>query len=324
MVPSQYDQAEKLVGLVHGVFGIHPSLRAFHAVGALYRGTFLATPEAKTLTRAVHFQGEPIPVTVRFSGGGGNPDAPPSTTNGMATKFYLPDGRVTDLIGLNADTFVARTVNEVVGFVDALQPDPKTGVKDDAKFAAYVASIPTTAAAMELRKKIPAPVSFAQNNYHAIHVFRFLDKAGKVTHVKYHWIPDAGYASQTVEEMRKLSFDYLFEEMLERIKKEPVKFTLWLEIGEEGDPLDDPTALWPEGRKRIEAGHLTLVAKTSNEEIGDPIMLHDPTKITDGIELTDDPIIEVRRGVYDVSVAGRTGGWHSCPFAKVATLSGGE
>jgi catalase len=39
------------------------------------------------------------------------------------------------------------------------------------------------------------------------------------------------------------------------------------------------------------------------------VMLHDPTRLTDGIEASDDPVLAVRRGVYEVSVAHRTGGW---------------
>jgi catalase len=38
-------------------------------------------------------------------------------------------------------------------------------------------------------------------------------------------------------------------------------------------------------------------------------MLHDPTRVTDGIETSDDPILQARRGVYEASVAHRTGGW---------------
>lgn len=323
MVPGQYDRAEKMVKLIHGVFGFHPTYRAFHAVGDIYRGTFTPTAEAKKFTRAMHFQ-QAVPITVRFSGGGGNPDAPPSTTAGMACKFYLPTGRVTDLISLNADTFIAQNVDQVVGFVDAIEPDPATGKKDDAKALAYISSIPSMASALALRKTIPAPVSFSKTGYHAIHVFRFVNAAGDVTHVKYHWTPDDGVEGQSVEEQHKLPNDYLFDEMEQRIEKGPVRFTMWIEIGEEGDPLDDPTALWPEGRQRIVVGHLELVAKTSLEEIGDPVMLHDPTRITDGIELTDDPIIEARRGVYDASVADRTGGWRSCPFAAIAGPAAGD
>ena len=38
-------------------------------------GTFHATPEARGVTRAPHLQGDAIPTIVRFSNGGGNPDA---------------------------------------------------------------------------------------------------------------------------------------------------------------------------------------------------------------------------------------------------------
>jgi len=52
-------------------------------------------------------------------------------------------------------------------------------------------------------------------------------------------------------------------------------------------------------------------------------MMHDPTLVTDGIEISpDDQIIALRRGAYLLSVAERTGGWkqrspvlaQGCPF----------
>ena len=58
-------------------------------------------------------------------------------------------------------------------------------------------------------------------------------------------------------------------------------------------------------------------------------MMHDPTRLTDGIEPSDDPVLAARRGVYEVSVAYRTGGWKGrqaawdragiCPFGGDAT-----
>ena len=38
-------------------------------------------------------------------------------------------------------------------------------------------------------------------------------------------------------------------------------------------------------------------------------LLHDPTRVTDGIEASDDPILQARRGIYETSVAHHTGGW---------------
>ena len=54
---------------------------------------------------------------------------------------------------------------------------------------------------------------------------------------------------------------------------------------------------------------MELTRPITNKEIGDPVMLHDPTRVTDGIETSDDPILQARRGVYEASAAHRTGGW---------------
>jgi catalase len=82
-----------------------------------------------------------------------------------------------------------------------------------------------------------------------------------------------------------------------------------LQLAEEGDPTGDPTALWPDDRPVVTIGRLALTRPISIEEIGDPVMLHDPTRLTDGIEPSEDPILAARRGAYKVSVAHRTGGW---------------
>jgi catalase len=317
---SQYVEAEKMVDAIHGVLGFHPNYRTLHAQGNLFRGTFKATPQAKRYTRAVHLQGDPLPVTVRFSIGGGDPDAPPKATVGMATKFYLPDGRVTDLVMLNAPSFFIRKPEELVPLAAALTPVPGTGQPDQAKLQAFLASHPASAAALKLRSKMLAPVSFSKTHFYGIHAFRFVNAEGVARYAKYHWIPDDGVAGQTVEELQKHPNDYLFQEMADRIRRGRVRFALMLEFAEPGDPLDDPTQIWPEGRNQEVIGHVEVVAPTSVKEVGDPVMLHDPTRVTDGIELSDDPIVQVRRGVYEVSAAMRTGGWHSCPFAKIAEV----
>jgi len=316
MPHSQYAQSEKIVRLIHGIFGIHPTYRAFHASGALFRGTFQANENAKRYSRAIHLQGSTVPVTVRYSLGGGDPEAAPKQTVGMATKFYLPDGRVTDLVMLNASSFPARNVEELVALLECFDPD--THKPDQAKLGAFLAGHPASAAALALRKTLPAAVSFGQTAYHAIHAFRFINAEGKTTLAKYHWLPLSGEAGQSVEELQAKPNEYLFDEMKARVEAAPVSFDLVLELGQDGDPGDDPTLLWPSDRERVVIGRLTLTAPTSVEEIGDPILLHDPTRVTDGVELTEDPIVHARRGAYDVSVADRTGGWHSCPFSKVA------
>jgi catalase len=87
-----------------------------------------------------------------------------------------------------------------------------------------------------------------------------------------------------------------------------------------------------EDRPRVTIGRLEVIRPTTVEEIGDVVMMHDPTRVTDGIEVSDDPVLAARRGVYEVSVAYRTGGWKGrlaaleragggCPFGAGASSS---
>src|SRR5947209_17900524 len=94
------------------------------AIGRFYQGTFTATPEAQHYTRAVHMQGQEVLATVRFSYAFGDPAAPPDATCGMATKFYLPNGQVTDLIALSVPHFPFHTPEEVLDILPLLRPDP--------------------------------------------------------------------------------------------------------------------------------------------------------------------------------------------------------
>lgn len=310
MTPSQYRLAAQLVEVIHADFqGFHPGYRGVHAQGRYYAAIFKATPEAKKLSRAVHLQGEPVPATVRHGhSASGNPWGP-AVTPSMAVKFYLPDGTVTDLIGITIPLFFGRTPDEVLEGLKMLKPDPATGKPDEKKLMQYLSTRPWVANAFKIAKSIPASVSFAQTVFHAIHAFRFVNADDEAQYVRYHWEPEAGEAGQTFEELQKQPPSYLFEELEARLRKAPVIFNLVVQLAKDDDPTDDPTAPWPDDRPRVPIGRLELIRPTTVEEIGDPVMLHDPTRLTDGIEPSDDPILAVRRGVYEVSVAHRTGGW---------------
>jgi len=311
MPPSQYRLASELVEMIHENFqGFHPGYRGVHAQGRYYAAVFKATPEAKKLSRAVHLQGQPVPATVRHGHSpSGNPWGP-AVTPSMAVKFYLPDGTVTDLIALTIPVLVARTPDEVLASLKALKPDPDTGKPDKEKVMQFLSTRPWTAHAFKLAKDTPAPVSLAQTTFHALHAFRFVNAEDEGQYARYHWEPEAGVAGQPLEELQKQPPSYLFEELEERLRKAPpVVFNLVLQLAKDGDPLNDPSALWSDDRPRVTIGRLEIKRTTTVEEIGDPVMLHDPTRLTDGIEASDDPILAVRRGVYEVSVAHRTGGW---------------
>jgi catalase len=303
--------AELVAGVHHAEGGRFDGFRAAHAVGRIYAGTFTATPAAKALSRAAHFQGTPVPVTARVSGASGDPRRKAENIVAMATKFYLPNGTVTDLIGITLPAFFARTVEEFLEFTEAkAAADGRDGQPNLAKLQAYAVRHPNAARVLQLLRSQPALVSYAQVIYRPLHTFYFVNAAGEGRWARYHWEPEAGVAGQALEELAKQPADYLFEELEGRMLAGPVAFRMELQLAHDEDPLDDPSAMWPDDRERAVVGRLELVRPITEAEIGDQVMLHDPTLVTDGIEVSpNDQIIAVRRGAYLVSVAERTGGW---------------
>jgi len=314
-----YRSADLVAAVHRAEGGIFETFRAAHAFGRIYEGTFTATPAAKTLSRAAHFQGMPVRVTARLSGKAGDPNKNPLNIVAMATKFYLPNGTVTDLIAITLPHFFARTPEEFLEFTQAATPDASTGQPNIDKIKAFAMGHPNAAKLLKALLTQPALVSFAQVTYRPLHTFYFVNAAGEGRWARYNWEPEAGIAGQPVEDLAKQPHDFLFEEFETRLHSGPVAFRMELELAEDRDPVDDPSAPWPAGRERVVVGRLELVRRITEVEIGDPVMLHDPTAVTDGIEISpDDQIIAVRRGAYLVSVAERTGGWQAHAKASQA------
>jgi catalase len=78
-------------------------------------------------------------------------------------------------------------------------------------------------------------------------------------------------------------------------------------IAGDGDPVDDSTAAWPDERERVEVGRLELAGPDPERERGGDILVFDPTRVTDGIELSGDPILRFRPEAYSASVVRRSG-----------------
>jgi catalase len=93
--------------------------------------------------------------------------------------------------------------------------------------------------------------------------------------------------------------------MEERLRSGPAGFELWLVIGEADDPVDDPTAPWPEGRRRVAAGRIEVERVIDDPERDGEIVVFDPVNVIDGIELPEDPILHARSRAYSVSAARR-------------------
>jgi catalase len=289
----------------HHAFGRHDGHRALHAKGTLLKGTFRATPEAAALTRARHMQGDAVPVTVRVSNGGGNPNIPDYAPDvrGLAVKFYLPDETRTDIVAQTAPRFVGHRPEDFLALLRASKPGPAMAVK----FPLFLARNPSALAGLPVN--LPAlrpPVSYATCRYYATHAFRWLDADGGARFVRYTFEPDAGEHRLGMRAARGQGRDYLQEEIRRRVQAGPVRFTLQLQIAAPGDNVDDPSAQWPKNRQRVTAGTLELTDLETERETGGDVLVFDPTRVVDGIELSDDPVLRFRAAAYSDSVARRT------------------
>ena len=293
--------APQAVDAANEVFGRHPHRRALHAKGRLLSGTFTATSAAAALTKAAHMQGEPVPAIVRVSNGGGDPGAPDFAPDvrGLAVKLELADGSPTDIVAQSLPRFPFHTPDEFVEFVWT-QKRPEMAWR----FPVYLAQHPQMLA--PLRTNFPAlapPESYATIPYYAIHAFRFIDAEGRARYVRYTWLPHAREARLSLRTARARGRDYLQEEIRERLAQGTVRFTLELQVaGPEDDP-DDPASVWPDQRERVNAGTLEITAV--DDATDENTLVFDPVNVTDGIELSDDPILRFRPQAYSESAKRR-------------------
>ena len=295
------------IDVTNEVFGRHPGSRALHAKGILCQGTFTASGQAGELTRAPHLQsGQSARATIRFSNGSGQPDSPDYAPDprGMAVKLYLPDGARTDIVAQSVPRFPVRTPEAFVEFLRAQRRQPAALWRLPLFLARHPETVRTLPAA---RRGLQPPRSFATCTYYALHAYRFMDHPGQGQYVRYTFVPQAGDERISSREAKTLGRDYLHQEIRERLAAGPVRFTLELQLAEPGDPVNDPSAAWPAQRRRISAGTLELTGLDTEREQGDDVLVFDPTRVIDGIELSDDPVLLFRSHAYRESVARRTG-----------------
>jgi catalase len=304
------DLARQAVDAINAITGNHPGFRAAHAKGTLCAATFTPAAEARELSRAAHFRDASTRAHVRFSNGSGDPnasDCEPREGRGMATKFYLADGTTTDVIGITLPAFFVNTVDGFLDFCRARTPDPATGEPDPAAIGAFLEQHPEALTAGAAVLSASPPESYMRCAYNSLHAYRFVDDAGGSRYIRYRWEPEAGEANITVEDAEARGPNYLQDDLATRLDGAPTAFELSVQIADDGDDVDDPSVPWPEDRQRVTLGRLEVTGLAHDREQGDDVLVFDPTRVTDGIELSDDPILRFRSDAYAESVLRRTG-----------------
>jgi catalase len=243
-----------------------------------------------------------VPVLARLSNGGGNPKVPDYAPDvrGLAVSFELPDGSKTDLVSQSVPKFFSSGPEEFLDFIRA-----NTGRSAAWKLPRFLVTHPKALRSLPENAKALRPVAgFSETRFYGVHAFRWIDAEGKGSHVRCDWRPEAGQRWLGGKEARRLGRDYLQEGLPAAL---PARWTLDVQIADPGDEVDDPSSHWPAERRRVDAGILELTEVVADPESDGSIIVFDPVRITDGIELTADPVLAYRPAAYSESAARRAG-----------------
>lgn len=286
--------AKALVEQLQAIFGKHPGFRPAHAKGEILSGIFTPTPEAGKLSTAPHFTAPSTPVWVRFSNSTGLPQIPDTDGNadprGIGIRFQLGNRKHTDIIAHSVPRFPTRTGAE---FLEMLQ-HIAAGTAPE-----FVSTHPAALAFVTYPK--PPPVSFATQQYFSVNAFKLVDAAGKETFIRYIIVPDAGVQTIQAEVVKEKGENYLFDELTERVKQGKIGFKISAQVALEGDVTNDNTVHWAETNPVVELGHFVLEKVLEDNAKEQKYAIFDPIPRVQGVEPSDDPLLEMRAALYLIS-----------------------
>jgi catalase len=262
-----------------------------HAKGITAVGTFTPSEEAKKLSTAPHFNNHSTPVWVRFSNSTGIPNIPDFDENanprGCGIRFQLGDRKHTDIVSHSTPFFPTRTGEGFLAFLQNLV----AGTIGD-----FLAANPSALAFVQAPK--PAPVSYGTEEYFSVNAFKLINSAGKATFIRYHIVPDAGVRVLSAEAVKKEDPDYLSKDLEKRLKEGLIGFRILAQEAAEGDVTDDATVHWPADRPVVSLGHIKLESLLENNAEKQKYFILDPIPRVQGVEPSDDPLLEMRAALY--------------------------
>ena len=293
--------AQNVLDALDATSGVHPGYRPAHAKGLMCSGTFTPSPEAAKLTRAPHANRPSTPVTVRFSDSTGLPNIPDndparSGPRGMAIRFHLGEHVHTDIVAHSTNGFPVRTGEE---FVELMHAAAAFGAGRPEAMGAFLATHPNAKKFIETPK--PIPTSFTREAFYAVTAFKFTNAEGVSRHGRFRIRPEAGTEYLSNEQAAAKSANFLFDEIGPRLAKAPVKLGVFVQLAEPGDDVTDASVAWPDSRKEIRFGTITLTARVDEQEPERRKIIFDPLPRIDGIDSSGDPLTDVRADVYLMS-----------------------
>lgn len=147
----------------------------------------------------------------------------------------------------------------------------------------------------------PAPSSFAREAFYGVNAFKMRNQSGDETFIRYRIIPKAGEAHLDDEVVKTLGPDYLYDSIPLVLASGTIDFDVVAQVATPEDVTNDCTIQWPEDRKLVRLGTVTLNTLVADNAAAQKKIIFDPIPRVNGIEPSDDPLIDIRAAIYLIS-----------------------
>jgi catalase len=309
--------------------------RIVHARGSAAHGFFECYEALTQYTKAAPFKeaGKTTPVFVRFStvaGERGSKDTA-RDVRGFAVKFYTDEGNW-DIVGNNIPVFFIQDSIKFPDLAHAVKPEPNNQMPQAASahdtFWDFVSLMPeSTHMLMWQMSDRTLPRSYATMQGFGVHSFRFINEAGEVKYVKFHWQPKAGTLSLVWDEAVKISGadpDFHRRDLWDRIEAGAYpEYELGLQIFTEEQAesfsfdILDSTKLIPEELVPVQiVGRMVLNRNPDNFFAETEQVAFGTANVVPGIDFSNDPLLAGRHHSYHDTQLSRLGGpnFHEIPI----------
>jgi catalase len=276
--------------------------RRNHVKGICFTGVFEANGAGSTLSEAPMLQSGQYPVIGRFNLATSDIKAPDATVRvrGMGLQIAAPDGQVWRMAMIDPPFFPVSTPQALYGLVKA------SASKDPDAMKTFAGAHPELGHFGAWAQSAPWTGSYAEEPYNSLNSFVFTSAGGATNVVRWSLLPAAQPVAVPPDELAKRAPDFLEREIAERIKSGPLRWTLVIHVAAAGDPTADPSQAWPENRRAVEVG--TLTVQNIEAEANGPCrdINYDPTVLPKGMGTSDDPFPAARSSAYRRSYDLRT------------------
>ncbi|WP_100642777.1 catalase family peroxidase [Alteromonas facilis] len=297
--------ASDLIELFEKLGGKHPGIRKAHASGVCAVGRFEPNAESGPFAKAALLSNGTLPVTLRFSLGGGNPSADERApgTRGMGMQLTLPNGSRHIFTGNNFPVFAGKDPETFYGFLSTLLPD-ENGQRNPQKTMEYIKANPSVQANAVWNQQAKTPASFANTEFFGLHTFFYNDGENEIK-FRWHLTPDLGVETLEKEQAQAMETPFLADRLSSQIADATVSFSMHAILGTEDDVVNDPSVQWPAERDSVVLGKVIL--EQSGGDACTPVNF-DPNVLSAGFKPSDDPVLRMRSLAYAISFGKRLSG----------------